>query len=554
MPGGVFAALALAHRDADVIGPVRITCEPLVLRLDLCGVRRHARQFAPVGVAREATLTVPYSAVRALVRKGPVLLLVLDPRVASPYLRFALGRFAEDGAMSALTATVARLRLERVLVALLAALAGGLAFLAAPAILSSSAVVRAGFASLVLFASFAVFAKLRSVVFDGGARSLRRMRELEAMIGERLGVGEASVALADADPQPEEMAEILGVSARPGRLAMALFVAALGVSVTAFVLRRYAFREGVRLPVAAAVLGLTADVLPLGDAARVLVTPVRVGCRCLRAEAPLWTDGVPQLSVLVSPRRGLLDTVALTPDVVHPIRNHNEVAPDPMAPRVDFDVIVINNGTVERDTVSLVLTFARRSPSGERIGVMERGLHYPGRLRSAQAVKWRVRARGSEVRLTLPDAGLVGAEHPVGNADGFFALHTARIAAVRLHGAMMLGYLGDARAEGSVSALTQLSPLEDGVRALLADALTPLTACDISLANGQLRACVHNGSSALLRQLAIAEPGKTSPPSWQVRDLFFPARGLIVELPLEGVRKPPRALRVTADGGLGTLP
>ncbi len=542
----VFAALAVPHRDADVVGPVRITCEPLALRIELCGVRRHARGFVPGGIARDAAMTVPYSAVRALVRRGPVLLLGLEPRVAAPYARFALARFSEDASLTSLNEGVARRRLETLVLALVAMLVGLVSFVAASAVARTSSLAAASLAAVVAFASYGLAARLRAELFDGGVRSRRRMRELEALLGERVGLEGASLELMERAAAEAPVAELLGLAGRTRRLALALVGVAVGVGVAVTVVRRFGVASRVTLPVPAALRGIEPEALRLGNAAQRLVTPVRAACRCARAETSLWKDGVASVSVLVSPRRGALDAVWLAHDVTYSVRADDEPAAEPSAPRVDFDVVVVNNGRVDLDTVSLILTFARKSPSGDRIGVMERGLHYPARLRPAQAVRWRVRARGSEVRLTFPGMAKLGAEVEPAAADAFVALQSARLGAVRLHGAMMLGYLGAPGAEAVAHAITGLSPLEDASRRALLDALGPLKACEVTTSDGVLRACVHNGSKALLRAVTLAD---ATPPvsgrSWTVDDLFFPARGLTVELPLEGAA-PPHTLSVKA--------
>ncbi|MBI4878067.1 MAG: hypothetical protein HY812_00185 [Planctomycetes bacterium] len=89
-------AIAISHRHANVVGPVRLSCERDALRIDLLRVGRFAAGFVFVGLADVASYRVPYRAVRALVSDGQLLHLAIDPTVASPYNRFALAHFSHD--------------------------------------------------------------------------------------------------------------------------------------------------------------------------------------------------------------------------------------------------------------------------------------------------------------------------------------------------------------------------------------------------------------------------------------------------------------------------
>ncbi|MBW2528514.1 MAG: hypothetical protein JRI23_30345, partial [Deltaproteobacteria bacterium] len=89
-------ALAVASPRSNAAGTVRLTCAADGLAVDLLQVGRFAAGFAMLGVARPVSFRVPYTAIRGLVRVGPLLHLSLDAQVAAPYNRFALCRFSVD--------------------------------------------------------------------------------------------------------------------------------------------------------------------------------------------------------------------------------------------------------------------------------------------------------------------------------------------------------------------------------------------------------------------------------------------------------------------------
>ncbi|MEP7120118.1 MAG: hypothetical protein ABJE95_04370, partial [Byssovorax sp.] len=78
-------ALALAAPRANAVGAVRLTLAPTMLEVELLRVGGFSSGFASGGVAEPVRFTVPYLAVRGLVRRGRMLYLALDPGVVAPY-------------------------------------------------------------------------------------------------------------------------------------------------------------------------------------------------------------------------------------------------------------------------------------------------------------------------------------------------------------------------------------------------------------------------------------------------------------------------------------
>src|SRR5262245_43284923 len=89
-------ALAVAAERANAVGAVRLTCTWDGLDVELLRGGAYRSGFAPLAVVEEIRFTVPYRAVRGLVRHGRALCLAFDPAVVSPHNRFVLTRFTDD--------------------------------------------------------------------------------------------------------------------------------------------------------------------------------------------------------------------------------------------------------------------------------------------------------------------------------------------------------------------------------------------------------------------------------------------------------------------------
>ncbi len=254
----------------------------------------------------------------------------------------------------------------------------------------------------------------------------------------------------------------------------------------------------------------------LGHAARsvrpdVHEVPEPERCVCARADSPLWKDGVPTLSVLTF--HG--DDEASGP--LLPTLDRAE------RPQFDFDLAVVNDGARPLRDVRLTLSFARRSPAGRRVGAVDRGLFWGGVLAPGAAVKWRVSAPGSEM---LVDASVTGtlekARSQPAPADAFFRLLSSRFRAVRVHGALMLAYLRDPRADEAVRALGSQSAADEALLGRIRRAAAPVIACDVRRAAGKVEACVFNASSRPRGGLILRD----------VVPAGTPARGAPVEVPV----------------------
>ena len=223
----------------------------------------------------------------------------------------------------------------------------------------------------------------------------------------------------------------------------------------------------------------------------------RPRCICDRAASPLWKEGIPALQIL---------TFASDDDLGSGVAPKEE---RPGSPRFELDVAAVNDGARPLRDVRVTLTFARRNKAGRRVGAVDRGLFWGGLLAPGHAVKWHVRAPGSEMRIdasvtgTLDDAGLEPAP-----AAAFAELTRSRYRAVRAHAALMLAYLHDPRGREAALALDGRTPEDRLLLARIARAASPVIACDAKIEDDRLGICVFNGASQPRSQLELrALPG-----------------------------------------------
>jgi hypothetical protein len=538
-------ALAVAHRRANAVGPVRLSCEADTLRVELIVVGRFASGYAFVGVGGGLSFRLPYTAVRGLVREGHTLHLALDPVVAAPYNRFALARFSRDP-QDALVRTfqlrAAALYAQWLMPLPLAAAVGYVA----PADLVGGWLGRLAVGLVVAFVCWQALRRLVRWISWGGPESDRLRAAFEHTVATRLGLEpaaelaeEPAILLAphpSVEPPPPTLRHALGAILRPIAFS-ALALAATGLAVGAVLaVQRYGVAELVLLPIDEARRGLASPIRALSSAAVKSGLPERELCTCSSVYAPIWSEGVPQLGIVIAPRTGRVDSLWLEIGKTYPVHDSEDI---------EFDLAVINNSSAVLHTADLVVTFARRDARGRRRNLIERGLHWPADLQPGESVRWRVEATGTELKVDsklddkLGDGGITAAP-----AESFLGLSRASLSEVQVHGAMMLAYLRDERAPELARKLGPLSAIEEQARAQVLAALEPLQVCDVRVAPGGVDACLFNGSEALHPAMRVSDEGTEAPRSWTVRDKFLPGHGLRARIPT-GVDRPP-GLRMEA--------
>jgi hypothetical protein len=254
-------------------------------------------------------------------------------------------------------------------------------------------------------------------------------------------------------------------------------------------------------------------------------------CVCTRADSPLWKEPLPSLAVLLSPLHG-----------------QSEVKPGPHG--YDFDVVAVNAGSEPLRDVRIVVTFARRTRKGRRVGATDRGL-YRAELAAGHAVKWHVKGPGTEMRIDVSPAPLLATgrdddpKDAIAAADpaAFRALLSANHDTARMHAAMMLAWLRDPSAHDAALSVPASSEADERLRAAILRATAPVFACDVSVSAGTLEACVMNTTEKPATSVVLREIGE-HPRTWPIAAAVPIHDGVRIAAPL-GPGGPPREVEVT---------
>lgn len=275
-------------------------------------------------------------------------------------------------------------------------------------------------------------------------------------------------------------------------------------------------------------------------------------CSCKRSSSLLWNEPIPKLGILVLSQK---------------------VVSGPVRKRTEVDIAAVNNGDKDLREIALSLEFFEQDPppSNRKYSVAHRAVYFEGPLTPGQAIKWNVEARGSTFDVDKPIPGDLGLDGEGAAPTNLIAdLLNANHRPVRLHGAMLLGYLGDPRAKEAALKLRE-AMREDEAPYLdrLVRALGDVRTCDLKVSGGgperSVEACVFNNSNESRPKLALrvrgldakvnpAEPiGK--PPNVATEATFalpgeLPAQaGVIVraKLDVSGVSAEPVAFEAFAD-------
>jgi hypothetical protein len=188
------------------------------------------------------------------------------------------------------------------------------------------------------------------------------------------------------------------------------------------------------------------------------------GCECIRHESVLWQRPPPRLTALITRRQAR----------THGTHEHLEI-----------ELAVVNNG--ERDVQDLAVgvrfQIARPGPPGSDDAPVERRLQLPGRLGPGHQVRWKVEGRGDRFELNVPDLGRLDEDGlDAAPVDAFLSLADGARSSVSLHAAMMLAFLGDARARATLQRLRPgLSANELVYLGRLLDTTAALRICQVQV-------------------------------------------------------------------------
>jgi hypothetical protein len=228
-------------------------------------------------------------------------------------------------------------------------------------------------------------------------------------------------------------------------------------------------------------------------------------CRCTRSDSLLWVDPIPRLSVLFLRQRARAGRGAPHKESVR-------------KRYTDLDVAVVNNGDTAIEEITLVVLFYAGDPGGKRLEqTASRPLFFEGPLNPGQAIKWSTDAEGTEVEVQAPAFGSLGPEgEGLAPTDRFAELLDANNRPVRMHGAMMLAYLGDPRAREGILRLREAlredeAPYLD--RLLYATSEARVCRLDVETvgAGRSVQGCLFNASTEPRKDLGVKLRGLDAP-------------------------------------------
>jgi hypothetical protein len=508
-----YRAVAVPSPDSNAVGTVELECTPHGLFVAYLGVGAFSQGYAPGALAQGTGLTAPWSQVSDARVEGERVFVAFDQRF-SPLNKLCLTHFASGDALPAEELAKRRLvvRIASVGAALVAALILGAWLVRSSA--ESSAGAAIGIALLVALALLAVGFFVDQSLAESGDEAAAQ-RNFATELGYYLPTLVHAARPAPAPAKLPEISELQGLLPRTTvAIVITLTAGLLGVLLVA---RWVTTNEGAVNRVTTRVLTPPAAEAPAPQPAMHAARPepstsaaaavpasngdgsvtLRGECRCAHPDSALWADPIPRLSVLTLSQR------------VRMGRNPDE---SKRKKYLELDIAVVNNSNKELEEVALMVLFYERDlpPSTKRTQVSNRPLFFEGPLLPGQAIKWSVEAEGSEFEIQNPIAGNIG-------PNGEDAAPTNRIAEllsahnrpVRLHGAMLLAFMGDPRAKEGVLALREaLRDDEAPYLTRLIQALNDVRVCDLRVTpsatgKAQVAACIHNVSKEARRDLGV---------------------------------------------------
>jgi hypothetical protein len=518
-------AVAVASERSNAIGTVELECTPHGLSLVHLGVGSFSEDYAPAALTSGTRVLVPWAAVDEAQLEGERLFLTFDP-VLSPHHRLLLGSFSAG--RTADPGTIKRQRAVVRAASFAAALVFGLvgAELASRVVgLGPALAVGAGVTGACGVLLVGLLAD-RLLAFGGVPPDAVRVefeRELDTYL--------PSLARADAPP-PRKLRRItLGeLQGLLPRTTFAIVVTLTASGLAAVLVAHWTLHDEARAsalsePREPTSRGAAPAPAPVEEDARVApraaappaapkasrpavagagVTPGDP-CRCVRADSLLWADPIPRLSVLYLKQR------------VRPGRGspHHESV---RKKYLDLDVAVVNNGNSSIDEITLVVLFYDADADGKRRQqVASRPLFFEGPLLPGQAIKWSTDAEGTNVEVQAPALGSLGPEGAaLAPTDRFAELLEANNRPVRMHGAMMLAYLGDPRAREGILKLREAlredeAPYLDRLLAATSELRVCRLAVQVEGGGRGVRGCLFNAAAEAKKDLGVKLRGLDAP-------------------------------------------
>ncbi len=511
-------AVAVASERSNAVGVMELECTPLGLLIVHHGVGSFHDGYAPGAVTTGTRVLIPWDAVRESNLEGDRLYLSVDPAL-TPHHHLVLAGFSVGDPPN--PSEVSRQRLVvRIGTGATMAVAGLLAaltvFRGSPEMGGAAALfVGVLSAGTVLALGVVMEQRLGLGRVDTDGARLAFATELSAFVPSLA----RSLRPDTPEPLPAEPLPLPSFQALLPRSTTAVVItmsaALLGAVLTAAWVSRTpirtddaraetervapADRHAAETPAAApmpptpAISPPTASALatsPVAPAASGDSATLTGACTCKRSDSLLWRAGIPRMSTVIIDRR--------------PLERHGHT-------HLEVDLGVVNNWDQPIPEVALLVQFYDRDPppSTKRTPTYSRPLYFEGPLMPGQAIMWHVEARGDDFDVTLPPGPLLdasGADAAPTNelAELLKAIHRP----IRLHGAMMLAFLGDPRAKEATLGLREALREDEGpFLDRLAWTLSDVRTCAVEAAKGgnprTVRACVFNAGGAARDDLGL---------------------------------------------------
>lgn len=506
-------AVAAPSPESNAIGPVELECTNQGLHITYLGVGAFKAGFAPAALTTGTHVLVPWPAVTEVRLQRDHVFVGIEPRL-TPHCRLALVHFS-DGQQADPRERQRRQRWFRLIGCAASVLAGLLVALQLPRwFVGMGGVAGAAWGLVSGLLTFLGYFAAERLWFPEPRSASDVQREFIDMVRLFKPVSVGAMSGAPATPAPLDWNQVIAQLPR-STLAVAITLTATGI---AFVLTAARFasddrRSNVQVRAASSPAELApalatpepareaetstvsprqAPVVPDVEAAPVPTVEPRGTCECKRADSILWSEGFPRISTLL---------------ISSANRAHNEHS------HLELELAVVNNSNESLPEVNLMVQFFE--DEGKR-PMRERPLHYEGPLRPGQAVKWHVEARGTSFLVHNPIREILGAPGAYAPAGEFAELLKANHRPVRLHGAMMLAFLGDARAKGGAVKLQEAlreseQPYLERVLLTQNDVITCDWRASTEGLTREVSACAFNQSSAPQKQLAARVRGLDRP-------------------------------------------
>jgi hypothetical protein len=238
----------------------------------------------------------------------------------------------------------------------------------------------------------------------------------------------------------------------------------------------------------------TSSSQPAGSSIAAPTAATEGRCSCRRASSLLWNEPIPRLGVLLLGSRN---------------------TGGPARKRLEIEIAAVNNGDEDLREIALGIEFFEQDPppSQRKVSVAHRAVYFEGPLGPGKAIKWSVEARGNSFEVDKPIPGDIGSDGTgAAPLSAIAELLKANHRPVRLHGAMLLGYLGDPRARQATLELREAMREEEAPYLdRLVRALGDVRTCDLDVSRSgprrTVKACVFNGSAEPQSKLALRVRG-----------------------------------------------